>query len=311
MVLWIRADASKQGGIGHVMRTAAIVETLVQTGDAARYVTVDDPLARRLHSRLGHEVQYVTGVDDRAWLDALGADDVVLFDAYGVAQRLVDDVRSRVRRVALVDDLGEPEPIVDLVVNPNSDRVPARPGAAVLAGPAYALVASHFRERRRRRTAPPGRLVLTLGGTDPRGMTSLAAGRAIDAGCRDVVAVIGPGAADLDVAGIEVVRDPPAIDAVFDEADAAVTAAGSTTWQLLCMGVPTIVVETAANQRLIVEAAVSAGAALDGGSADDLAPLGSALTSLRDPRTCTALSERALDLVDGRGPSRVAAALLA
>ena len=49
------------------------------------------------------------------------------------------------------------------------------------------------------------------------------------------------------------VGDPADVPAVFDRADAAISAAGSTTWELLCLGIPTAIIPVAENQRLIAK----------------------------------------------------------
>jgi spore coat polysaccharide biosynthesis predicted glycosyltransferase SpsG len=106
--------------------------------------------------------------------------------------------------------------------------------------------------------------------------------------------------------------------ALATECDAVVTAAGSSVWEFLCIGVPTAVVCVTDNQRLGYDAVL----------ADDLAvPVGelSALRAAPDARSAAAtaladllqsperravLHARGMGLVDGLGRRRVVDALL-
>jgi spore coat polysaccharide biosynthesis predicted glycosyltransferase SpsG len=94
------------------------------------------------------------------------------------------------------------------------------------------------------------------------------------------------------------------------------SAAGTTTWELLVLGACTALVCVADNQASGYQRAVTAGAAAGIGMLSDLVRDPAAATRtlaqlLRDPHARAALSRRAWHLVDGRGRQRVADALLA
>lgn len=254
---------------------------------------------------------------DDAWLQGVVRKDVVVFDGYGFTGDHHRSARACAATVAAIDDTGGGRYDVDVVVNPN----PASPsgytvegGTRLLIGPRYALLRREFRIPRPPRSDGGG-LLLTFGGTDPAGL-----GRRVT----DLLAswcpfervrlVIGPGASINDVSPhqwLETVCDPPAPAAVFHGADAAISAAGSTTWELLALGVPVALVRVADNQRVVVEGAVAAGAALDAGTAESLEEtLPSALERLARPAVRHALSAAGHQLVDGHGAERVFSALV-
>ena len=111
--------------------------------------------------------------------------------------------------------------------------------------------------------------------------------------------------------GIEVVRAPDDVGAVFDQADVAVSAAGSTVWELCAMGIPAALVQVADNQQDVARPVADRGAAVFVGEAPvEREALDSALDVLADPRPRAILSSAALELVDGLGPRRVLNALL-
>lgn len=95
-------------------------------------------------------------------------------------------------------------------------------------------------------------------------------------------------------------------------ADVAVTAGGSTCWEAAFMGLPSIVVSLAGNQRETAEGLGRYGAALNLGWARDVSEstLARVLQDVaRDPARREAMSEKGRRLVDGSGGRRVVGAM--
>jgi RimJ/RimL family protein N-acetyltransferase len=109
---------------------------------------------------------------------------------------------------------------------------------------------------------------------------------------------------------LSVTSDMPALLA---ESDLALTAGGTTTWEMAFMGLPAAVLSLACNQIEVAKAAAAAGTALDLGWHADVTPEGlvRALLALRDDH---ALRERMMRagqrLIDGQGCDRVRQRLL-
>jgi UDP-2,4-diacetamido-2,4,6-trideoxy-beta-L-altropyranose hydrolase len=96
--------------------------------------------------------------------------------------------------------------------------------------------------------------------------------------------------------------------------DLTIGGAGSTTWELACLGVPAILIVLADNQAALASAVDRAGFARSAGWCKDLAPeqLASMLTELvQRPELRRAMGELGAKIVDGRGAERVATLLLA
>jgi spore coat polysaccharide biosynthesis predicted glycosyltransferase SpsG len=253
------------------------------------------------------------------WTDAVVPGDAVLFDGYSFTGADHRAVAARGARVGAVDDFDSGRFDVDVLVNPNavaaSDyQTPA--GAVELVGPRYAMVRSGFRSRRRLRTGTASRLVVVLGGSDATGLTPAV----LDLLRRErpfetVLLVRGPAAPPVvsnpgDDAWLEVVHDPSDVAATFDRADAALVAAGTTTWELLTMGVPIALVQVADNQRHVM-AVADLGCALSVGTAAELPDrLPLVLARLADPDEQRRLSAAAFATVDGLGAARVLDALI-
>ena len=96
------------------------------------------------------------------------------------------------------------------------------------------------------------------------------------------------------------------------EADFAVGAVGTTSWERCCLGLPTLAVTTADNQRQIARSLAVAGAVEvvgDAGevTADALAARIAALSD--DPSRRRAMAHAAAALCDGQGAARVVGVL--
>ena len=100
---------------------------------------------------------------------------------------------------------------------------------------------------------------------------------------------------------------------IMSRADLAISAAGSTAWELAYLGVPAALISVAPNQIGIAAAMVRAGAAVDLGPLSILKPaqLSKQLSALiADPNHRLALTRAGRRLVDGRGVDRVVAGML-
>jgi UDP-2,4-diacetamido-2,4,6-trideoxy-beta-L-altropyranose hydrolase len=109
-------------------------------------------------------------------------------------------------------------------------------------------------------------------------------------------------------------RTRPHLADLMAAADLAIGAGGVTTWERMCLGVPSLVISIAENQRPACEALAADGLIAYAGDAAsvDVATIRGALSSLMPDRDrLAALSSGGQRLVDGHGAARVADALLA
>jgi spore coat polysaccharide biosynthesis predicted glycosyltransferase SpsG len=229
-------------------------------------------------------------------------------------------------RLAFHDDNGHGSPYsAHLVINQNAHASPAlHPGRAahthLALGCGYALLREEFLRAGPREHAdgPVRHVVITLGGSDPDGLCARVARALVDALPEDVRITAVVGAASPHRAAIEAlaaacgrlearfgVRN---MAALLRSADLAVSAAGSTTWELCYLGVPSILLLVADNQVGASEAVAAAGAALVLGWGVQLSPaeIGTAAAALcRDRDARARLHHAARALVDGGGPDRL------
>ena len=302
------------------MRTWAVAEAADAVGMPVTYVTTASSSASTFGRRWGVELLFVDDPTDRSWHDDLSNKDVALFDGYNFTSDDFISAGERCRKVAAIDDFGHGEYPVDLLISATaSDKANYRAPShcEFLLGPAFALVRSEF--RRAPDVEVHGRasmLVVTMGGSDPSSVTSRIAEalRGQDRFGR-IAYVQGPSQPSIELSDdprASVVRDPPSLSDILGQASAAVSATGNTTWELLTMGVPSALIQTADNQRRtgLMVAARRAGLFL--GPVDlALKSLCKAISDLSDRRIRRLLASNARSMVDGLGAGRVVKRLLA
>jgi UDP-2,4-diacetamido-2,4,6-trideoxy-beta-L-altropyranose hydrolase len=315
VILWIRADATPAVGLGHVMRTLALAEEARDVGLIVRFVTLQGSIGEHVLRQRRFEPDTIEDRDEVGWISLVSSGDSVVFDGYGLDPGAIAVAKRRGATVMVLDDGTEEVPAADIVLNQNLPQEDYRPpdGARALIGPRYALIRKEFRARRRLRAGSRhGRLVLTFGGSDPTRLGE------------KVLSLLDEQPPSGEVLLIRGPSTPPSgrhrpwlverrsddLAADLDAATAVISAGGTTTWELLCMGLPSGLIEVVANQRHAGRAAAAAGAALFLGTVDNVASsLHPTLGLLSDDDTARRLSEAALGLVDGRGARRVLDAL--
>lgn len=348
----IRADAGPVIGSGHVMRGLTLAAALRARGATVRFVCGDGPghLGARITAD-GFGVDLIPGglpepADVQATLAALqnGAGrhvehtgcDLLLVDHYGLGIGWEAMLRPAVRRIAAIDDLADRAHDVDLLLDQNLGRRVSDyarllpPHARRLIGPAHALLRPEFAAARsaslaRRTQVTHWRhLLISLGGADPQQATVTVL-RALS-GCplpaeATITVVLGALAATREAVtallptlpcSTRLLVDVADMAGLLAEADLAIGAAGGSAWERCCLGLPTLLLVLADNQRPGTQALAAAGAALALGALADLpATLPQALMQLAEPGRLQALSAAAAAITDGQGAGRVADALLA
>jgi spore coat polysaccharide biosynthesis predicted glycosyltransferase SpsG len=303
-------------GFGHHERMLALAEALRARGVEA-VLSVPASHSPSIERARARDVTIAPGDSDpchRALATAadLGASACVL-DGYVFPPGF----QSRLRQicpVVVVDDLGAAADC-DLAVNPSVVPIPAPSGARQFLGaPDHALLSSADRSARTERldhTPESDRVIVSAGATDASGLALHIASRIINAGAPiHVILVAGPETLLTDVPyGIEVIRQPRSLSALLCSSSVYVGAAGVTSVQAACIGVPMVVVPTVENQRSQARALADASCAVMVTDGDEAARV--ALTLLADTPRRHAMSQAGRALVDGRGSDRVAGAILA
>ena len=331
----IRADASIEMGTGHLMRCLALGQAWRDAGGRVTFVTCcdSDRLVRRLEVE-GFEVVLL----DRPYPDAgdwevtgstLGRhpDAWVVLDGYHLDDDYQRYVKETGNRLLSVDDMAHLEHYyADIVLNQNlhADQVhySCEPYTTLLLGTRYALLRREFlawRTWKREIPEVAHHVLVTLGGSDPENnsLKVIQALQGVHVPEMEVAVIIGAGnphAAMLQTAAkgsniaIRLIQDADNMPELMAWADVAVSAAGTTVWELFSMGVPACLITVADNQEPIARSASRIGAAIwaDHNLTNWPEVLADGLCRLiLDPESRSNFSYRARSLVDGLGGTRI------
>ncbi len=252
----------------------------------------------------------------------------VVVDHYGIDRFWEEKVRHHCRRIMVVDDLADREHLCDVLLDQNLGKskadyavlVPKH--AVVLCGPKFALLRPEFslwrdNSLQQKLSGRGDRLLINFGGVDQNNVT----GSVLDTLSRcpgaedlDVTVVMGSNAPCLaDVKAllgqvnlnVELLTGVSNMAEVMADADMAIGAAGATSWERCCLGLPTLLLVIASNQEAVARALCDSGAALGIFDLEQVpAQLCDSLSRLSAQRT--SLGRCASRLCDGRGGLRVA-----
>jgi spore coat polysaccharide biosynthesis predicted glycosyltransferase SpsG len=301
-------DTGPTIGLGHLSRSLVLLAALERRGVACRLYCTDPAAAQSLsHSAAAIPLK----------LSDLPRTDLVVCDSYRLEPGDYTALRGQTRLLAALDDTAERPLPVDVVINHNLyaprlaySRVSA---GKVLAGADYALVNDQVMAAARTHAAraPDNAVAMSFGGTDD-GTISAGVARALltrtDARLDVIVAASRtPSAAIRELAttqpGRVLLHHGPDVPALLARARLYVGAAGMMSFEAFAIGLHLVVVPIADNQRPGAEALVAYGhAMLDTVDAVQLAEI--AARRLRTPPNI------APSPIDGKGPDRLAAALL-
>ncbi len=325
-----RCDASSNIGAGHVMRCLAFAEELTWAGWSCAFATNRASAATvPALAASGYEIDEIEADDAPLSLDA--ETKLVVVDHYRLDSTFERQLAAAGRTIVLFDDLADRPHACDILVDPTPGRCPddyalyVPAPARLQLGPNNAVIrcgwrAERARVRGRLAAGPPvERIIVSMGATDPLDATSrVLAGLARSGLDVHLDVVLGAGAPHLvRVAervrpGITLHVDPAQLPEIAAQADLAIGASGTSSFERAVLGLPAILIPIADNQRFIAAAFAAAGAAEVVSSAllDDPASLGAriALLAADAPRRA-AMSKAAASFTDGRGAPRLLAAI--
>lgn len=309
-------------GYGHLTRTMALAEALVERGGAVRFILPDIGGAEAL-SEAGFQWHILPG---EAWMHPWGkAPSLYVMDHYRVNPAYFKGFSDRAP-VAYIDDLlGGVFPVAAIInghfYGESLGYDSAYPHAIKILGPQHCLLRKPFRSLPRRRQGKVTDILLTTGGTDPQGLMPKLMAEALqaigDQGVR-IHCIIGAGYPESSEYQSLALADPrfrlhwhPAhLGNIMEACQVAVTAAGTTLYELAAYGVPALAWQMVDNQRYVFQSAAEQGLIIPTNPAlkGDLAGKLEALLEDEDQRA--ALSSRLQSMVDGQGAQRVADRLM-
>lgn len=320
-------------GTGHLMRALALAQAWKENGGETIFLTnCQQPgLLQRLYDEkfLVHHIDQLSP-STNDWKQTAEVarnypDSWFVLDGYHFGFDYQQSIRNAGFRLLIIDDMAHlSRYTADILVNQNPGATKLRYNLAtpteLLFGSQYCLLRREFRGTISARNFSHNsrKIMVTAGGSDPHNVTVpiLEAFSGVKEKL-EIVAVAGAAnrneqalqaavaSSPHDVKLVKNVRD---MSQLMQWADVAISAAGTTALELASMGVPSVLISLFDNQKSIGAEMAIQQAALHAGELPNInwktIPT-LALSLLNDKAARQRMSERARQLVDGRGGERI------
>jgi len=276
-MLYIRTDGNADIGTGHVMRCLSIAKANEKNGIDCTFIVADDRMKPWIEEQ-GFSVVCL----DSLWNDLdVETDKMVrLIKDCGIERLLIDsyfvtfDYLSRLHRltyITYIDDLDDfIYPCSELInYNIYAEKLdyPARyPNTRLLLGPKYAPLREEFRGLSRRiNRNMVEHVLLTVGGADPLNIATQIVERVKqDSGVSNMHYHIVAGRFMAQISrlstlakkyeGVTIHQHVEKMSVLMRDCDVAISAGGTTLYEICACGVPTVILSIADNQRMAVSA---------------------------------------------------------
>jgi UDP-2,4-diacetamido-2,4,6-trideoxy-beta-L-altropyranose hydrolase len=289
MKVVFRVDASLEMGTGHIMRCLTLANELKQQNHEIVFICRE--LTGNLILLIKYPVLVLPKNDnfqsDSLYLNWLGATqeqdaeqtikvipkntDLLIVDSYASDEIWHKQLIPYTKKIMVIDDLADRQFNCDVLLNQNlgtqiedyKDKVPD--DCELLLGCDYALLRPEFpnlREKaliKRKNTKVIKNILISMGGSDITNKTYDILQEVSDD--LNIVVILGGISPHNKMIknyakskkNVKVVVDADNISRLMFDADLAIGAGGSTSWERCCLGLPTLLYVLAENQRKIAE----------------------------------------------------------
>lgn len=276
-MFYIRTDGNAQIGSGHVMRCLSIAEALRDRGELVIFIIADTAPAKLIEDRgFGYLVLHTEWNDMEGELPRLLAViseneiESLLVDSYQISEAYMTALREYVK-VAYMDDCGETVYPADILINYNmyapdidyAGMYEARQWEVpkLCIGPSYAPVRKEFGNIEYKVKEPAKDVLITTGGGDLYNATEHIVRRLLEKAERNPLlryrVVSGAYNENMEAlrslarenSNVYLYENVADMWNLMQKCDIAISAAGSTVYELATIGVPTVCFYFVENQR--------------------------------------------------------------
>lgn len=333
--LLIRADASPAIGTGHVMRCIALAQAWQDAGGQAVFAMAQstEPIRNRIQTQSYETFAISSSVgtsDDLLQTIALLQKQHcqwIVVDGYQFGMDYQRGLKAAGFKVLFLDDFGHSHHYsADVVLNQNVSATPAlysnrEEHTRLILGPRYALLRREFNvwsAWQRAVSSSCRHVLVTMGGSDEGNVTATAIEALLLAGIPELEATVIVGGSNPNLGKvrdlvarselkISIKNDVSNIAELMSAADVAISAAGTTCWELCLLGLPALLIDVADNQTALAEELQKRACAIHIGSRtvrpETIAEKLKSLIESHETRQL--LSKASRELVDGKGAMRV------
>jgi len=280
--LVIRADANSVIGSGHVMRCLALSQAWQESGGNVIFVmnSSTKPIEKLIEDFNCSVYSYKSDIasEDDLKKTILHANQVgskwVVLDGYSFYSDFQFKLKQAGFNLLVIDDYAHSNHYyADIILNQNcyvsAELYPTslyEPYTQLLIGPEYTMLRREFlvfRTNQKKISKTAKKILVTIGGGDFDNITLQVINelKQMDTDKLDVIIVVGavnPNISSLEkvtskIKSFTLIQNASNMPELMAWADIAITAGGSTCWELAFMGVPSIIIVTAENQKPVAK----------------------------------------------------------
>jgi UDP-2,4-diacetamido-2,4,6-trideoxy-beta-L-altropyranose hydrolase len=281
--LFIRADATPQIGTGHIMRCIALAQAWLDKGGKVIFLSHCD--SETLRHRIINEgfdlipiekpfpdpsdlTQTLNVLKRHALCSIPHASPWLVLDGYHFTPYYQKAIRENGHKLLVIDDMAHLDHYhADILLNQNIHapklNYPCDKDTIQLLGCDYTMLRKEFLKYRNWNRQIPEKakkILVTMGGSDPDNVTLkvIEAIKSLNMPELDVQVIDGPSNPNLRILKASMLHAPCPMRLLYNAsnmpelmawADLSISAGGSTCWELAFMGVPSLTVVIAENQR--------------------------------------------------------------
>lgn len=318
----LRCDAGALHGLGHLARGLCLASELQRHGAEVEFALgAPSEICARVTAQ-GFAVKRTPDLgpnDDLMWLEDPA--DLIILDSKNLDESYAAKCGEQAPVVYFDDEEARDLPSVGVINNnvwADRDDYPARNDRIMLLGPSFNTVDPRYFELAG--TERDG-LLITLGGEDPANHTAWLIETLTDRLLSLSVDIcIGPAHPDPDgveraaaeyVPNAKLHRAPSSLLELFSRCNVALSAGGTTCYELAAAGIPAAILSVESHQDRMRQAMCDAGTAVSLGSFDTLDPINvrEVLDELLDPANSKQMSYAAQRLIPLPGVHAIVASL--
>ncbi|MCY6959586.1 UDP-2,4-diacetamido-2,4,6-trideoxy-beta-L-altropyranose hydrolase [Clostridium brassicae] len=269
MKIAIRADGGNKIGMGHVMRTLVLAKELAKTNDVFYVCKVDNSFSDRYKQgidKIRSQGFNVVTIDENNVFNELKniLADCLITDSYDVNEDYFNETKKYFKLTGYIDDMNLYYFNVDFIINQNigaEDYVyKTNKDTKLFLGTQYVMLRKEFRNISNRViNKKVSNVMITLGGSDTNGITNMILDYVKDSELNFHV-VIGPSFEENNIqklreleklkSNIKLYFNANMIE-IMNKCDIAISACGSTLYELTVCHVPTLGIIVVDNQQQI------------------------------------------------------------
>ncbi len=285
MKIFIRADGGESIGLGHIMRTLVLANEFRRIGNEVIYLCGNNNRFKSGISRIKEDGFRVISLNENNIEDGIIQiqqninADLLITDSYVVNEAYFDRLKPHFKITGYIDDVNKCKMNVDFIINQNVNArnlnysKTTNEDTKLFLGPNYCMLREEFREHCNDHIyiEEASDILLTLGGMDDK-FNTLMILKEVTKLNKNIHVVIGNAFKEELIIDLEdissknkniILYKNPEMSSVMSKCQLAISACGSTLYELCAMRIPTMGIILADNQKGTAECMKDKGLLLD------------------------------------------------